>query len=606
MCGIVGYVGDGNAEELVLEGLRRLEYRGYDSAGISRLDTKKEILETIKAVGKIENLEKELLKFSAFKSPLAIGHTRWATHGIVNETNAHPHGDRDVCIVHNGIIENAYQLRDSLKAQGVEFQSETDTEVFYQILNLELKKTKNIKNAILNSFQKVEGNSAFVVIHKEQKKLYAIKRSAPLVCAKRVASGSTDLFVSSDPYALLGFVDVMFFPEDEVLCELSYDSQFVNFYELDGSESERYRFDKKTSAMNIETKGSFDHFMLKEIHEQPHLIKNIMRIYKDEETQNKILNLKHLKSQYINIIGCGTAWHAGLVLKNALEAKLPLKANCEIASEYRYRKLKNQEIETGLFISQSGETADTLACTEMMKSLGHNLISILNVEGSSIYRECSNNFLIHAGQEVGVASTKAFTMQVIVGHFLIQGLMGKDPSKEYEKELITLSERVEDILAREDEIKEVAKDIYQKKGFIFTGRGKYFPIALEGALKLKEIAYVHAEGYAAGELKHGPIALIDENMVNVSLIGPELYDKTLSNTEEVRSRRGKILIVGPKDKKELKEISDWYIPLNFDGLDDFAPLYVNVVMQLLSYYIAKEKGTDIDKPRNLAKSVTVE
>lgn len=607
MCGIVGYIGNKDSEKFIIEGLSRLEYRGYDSAGISLYNEEEDKLETYKAVGKIKNLTEQLEKSEIEKSLMGIGHTRWATHGVVNEVNAHPHGDSDICIVHNGIIENAYDLREELKAKGCDFKSETDTEVFYHLVKLLKEKEEDLKKVIAKAFEKIEGNSAFVILDKKFKKIFSIKRSAPLVCAKRIATGQKDLFVSSDPYALLGFADTMFFPEDEVIAELDYESNYINFYELDGSESFRFRLDKKSMELNVEKKGDFEHFMLKEIYEQPYLVKSILRNYRDESVQKKLTKLsEQTQFNFLNIIGCGTAWHAGLVLKNAFEKNLAMKVNCEVASEFRYRGFNVLEKEAALFISQSGETADTLACAELFNSKQKQILSILNVEGSSIYRMCRDNFLIYAGQEIGVASTKAFTMQVIVGHFVMKALQKLDSLNYYEKELILLSEKIEAILEDTSLIEHIAKDIYQKKGFIFTGRGKYYPIALEGALKLKEIAYVHAEGYAAGELKHGPIALIDDEMVNISIIGPELYEKTLSNTEEIRARRGKICIVGPKDKKELKEVADWYIPLDYEGLDDFSPLYVNVIMQLLSYYIAKEKGTDIDKPRNLAKSVTVE
>jgi glucosamine--fructose-6-phosphate aminotransferase (isomerizing) len=602
MCGIVGYSGPGNAFKPVLEGLTRLEYRGYDSAGICYVKNKN--LENIKREGKLENL-KNALDLETINSHQAIGHTRWATHGKVNEVNAHPHINETFGVVHNGIIENAPELKKGLISEGYEFKSETDSETFLVLVTKFFKETKDIRKAILKSYEIIEGNSAFVIMHVESENIYSIKRSAPLVCGEN--KSNSEVYASSDPYALVGFADIIYFPENGVLCESVQSGQGIhtNFYEADLTPSTRFKTQENEKNMVISSKGEFEHYMLKEIHEQPKLILGLLDHYRNY-SKDLMNSIKGYKPGHVNISACGTAWHAGLVIKNFLEVNNNQRVNIELASEFRYKHNILGENDLGLFISQSGETADTLATVELCKEAGLDLFSIVNTQGSTVYRECDKNFLIHAGIEIGVASTKAFTQQVLTGYLISQAIAGKFEENSIDEEFKLLSIKVNDLLKREDEIKSIALEIYNKNGFIFTGRGKYFPIALEGALKLKEIAYVHAEGYAAGELKHGPIALIDENMVNLALVGPELMDKTISNIEEVKARRGIIVTVGPKDSEYLKDLSDYYFELDFEGLDQLSPVYVNVVMQLISYHIAKLKGTDIDKPRNLAKSVTVE
>jgi glucosamine--fructose-6-phosphate aminotransferase (isomerizing) len=455
----------------------------------------------------------------------------------------------------------------------------------------------------LKSFQEVEGNSAFVILHFESKKIWAIKRSAPLVCG--INPETRDLYVSSDPYALVGFASKIFFPENEVLCECdpSVIENEINFFELDGSESHRYKLQKKELNLAVSEKGIYEHYMLKEIHEQPTLINGLLSYYTSQQGKEELDKIdKSFKR--IHIAACGTALHAGYLIKNFIEKNNKIPVQIDFASEFRYRDPLLNKDELGLFISQSGETADTLACQELCANSGLKTMSIVNVEGSTLFRDCNYNLLIKAGVEIGVASTKAFTQQVLVGLLFSEYMKGD--IQNLNEELKVLSNRVNDILDKKDKIKEVAQSIYSKQGFIFTGRGDHYPIALEGALKLKEIAYVHAEGYAAGELKHGPISLIDENMVNIALITPDLFEKTLSNAQEVKARKGIMVVVGTKDNKQLQDIADHYLELDYDGLKHTKPILTNVVLQLLSYYIAKLKGTDIDKPRNLAKSVTVE
>lgn len=603
MCGIVGYSGNGNAVTPVLEGLARLEYRGYDSAGISI--QRNSSIEAFKREGKLQNL-KDAIKDLNLSSHIGIGHTRWATHGKVNETNAHPHSNEEFAIVHNGIIENGHKIKEEMMALGHKFYSETDTESFLVLLTHIFSEIQDVEKAIRMAFERVEGNSAFVVMRKGSHKLYAIKRSAPLACGIDEKSG--DVFVSSDPYALVGFTTKIFFPGDEVLC--IGDSHAVNrpfdFFDIEGNESTDYKLQEKQIDAGVATKGEYEHFMLKEIHEQGELVRKLYDIYSQGKSLDKLNKLAKNPPQLMHLAACGTALHAGLVIKNFLERKNSIRVLTDYASEFRYRSPLLQKNEVGLFISQSGETADTLACQELCVESNLQTYSIVNVEGSTLYRNCDENLLIHAGLEIGVASTKAFTQQVLVGYLLSQSYAGKILDNSTKVEIENLAARIDELLEREKEIAEIAKEIYHRNGFIFTGRGEQYPIALEGALKLKEIAYVHAEGYAAGELKHGPISLIDEDMVNIAIVTDDLFDKTMSNAQEVKARRGIMVVIGEGDNSDLKNIADFYFGINTEGTTETKMLLTNIVLQLLSYHIAKLKGTDIDKPRNLAKSVTVE
>jgi glucosamine--fructose-6-phosphate aminotransferase (isomerizing) len=603
MCGIVGYSGPNNSVGPIIEGLSRLEYRGYDSAGIClKINNDLQIL---KKEGKLDNL-KELINVQKPYSHTGIGHTRWATHGAVTTDNAHPHGNEIFAVVHNGIIENAGHLKKELLAEGFQFKSQTDSEVFLVLLTKFYKQGKTTLEAISKAFSTLTGNSAFVIMEKATDRLYCLKRSAPLVVGEN--KENKEAFVSSDPFALVGFAPRIYFPEDGVICESipSATDITINFYELDLTPSGRYKFQANSMTMDATTKGPYEHYMLKEIHEQPALIDKLAAFYIKNEGRKVLDELKGFKTDGWHLTACGTAWHAGLVIKNYFEQINRQRASVDIASEFRYKNPILNKGEVGLFISQSGETADTLACQELCKEKGIPTYSIVNVEGSTLFRNADKNFLIHAGVEIGVASTKAFTLQALTGFLMSRAMQGTLDDPKLFSEIKLLSNRIAELCSHADAIKEVAEKIYSKKGFIFTGRGRYFPIAFEGALKLKEIAYVHAEGYAAGELKHGPIALIDENIVNIAIVGPELLEKTVSNVEEVKARRGIIVVVGPKNNPEIEELADAYIGLDFDGLTDLSPLYVNVALQFLAYHIAKLKGTDIDKPRNLAKSVTVE
>jgi len=606
MCGIVGHLGPKGSVDIVLEGLKRLEYRGYDSAGVSFIDDSGKIA-TFKKEGKLKNLV-NLLADKDTSSMLSIGHTRWATHGGVNDVNSHPHSIGNLSMVHNGIIENADTLRDELIGAGFSFKSETDSEVFLILVHSLCKKLP-LKDAILKGFSRVTGNSAFVFINGDEKEIFAIRKAAPLVCGTH--SINSQALVSSDPYALVGVADRIYFPEDNVLCHLSPgNKELLSFYDSEGKPTDKYS--SKTQSMHIDPsdKGDYEHFMLKEIHEQPGLMRSLCQYYFEGDGAPFLDSISKLRPTKLHLSACGTAFYASLVVRDFIEGLNRIACSNELASEFRYRSPIVGKEELGVFISQSGETADTLASQEECHNLGVKTLGLVNVEGSSLYRSCDHNLLIRAGVEIGVASTKAFTQMGLTGRLLSFALSDQYSDKKERKALADkvslLADRVDDIISRESEIKGIAEEIYNKKGYFFTGRNIYFPIALEGALKLKEIAYVHAEGYASGELKHGPIALIDEEMVNIAIVGPELKDKTISNIQEIKARKGIIVSIGPQGDLHLEKLSDHFIGLNFEGLGELSPLYVNVVNQLLSYYMAKFKGTDIDKPRNLAKSVTVE
>ena len=606
MCGIVGHIGPSNSVQVVVEGLGRLEYRGYDSAGVSYLD-RHGSLRIIKKEGMLDKLRSVLGDLSGFEAFSCIGHTRWATHGEVNDANSHPHTDGRISVVHNGIIENSDRLKEEIG--DYTFKSATDSEVFLALVTGERERGMNLVEGLAAAFRKIEGNSAFVIIDGEGGDIFAVKRGAPLVCG--IHEVGSEALVSSDPYALVGISDKLYFPEDGVICHLSAGNKnLINFYELDRSLSKRYLSRKQEISLETTDKGGFEHFMLKEIHEQPGLIRGLTGYYLDGEGVGILEDLASMSPNRFLIVACGTAYYAGMLVRDFIERHNRINCCVDLASEFRYRNPLLDVEDIGLFISQSGETADTLAAQFLCKEALVETVSIVNVEESTLYRNCQKNLVIRAGIEIGVASTKAFTQQALTGRllsFAMGGGLGNRAKREALRDIFhLLAKKIDSILGRMDEIRSIARSIHGCKGFFFTGRGTYYPVALEGALKLKEITYVHAEGYAAGELKHGPIALIDETMVNIAIVGPELRDKTLSNMEEVRARKGVIVAIGPMEDAELRRKSDHFFPLDFAGLGDLAPLYVNVFNQLLAYCIAEFKGTDIDKPRNLAKSVTVE
>jgi glutamine---fructose-6-phosphate transaminase (isomerizing) len=597
MCGIVGHLGSLNSIGVVLDGLEALEYRGYDSAGLSLIGRDKKI-NTFKKEGRLKNLRKEVSELNEDFSA-GIGHTRWATHGLVNQINSHPHNGNGFSIVHNGIIENATELKNDLVNEGYCFSSETDSEVFVHLLEKILKSEPCFKKAIYLAFDLIRGNNCIVVLHQSECKIYAIKNNAPLACGQTNDGGN--YFVSSDPYALQKHIDTIYFPENNILAVLSLDEEML-FIDSNLKETNKFKSEKNILLSTNSSKGEFEHYMLKEIWEQPDLIEQYKKVplgeFLTEVPQN------------ISIVACGTAYYAGLFAKNIIESRCRIPTAVSMASEFRYSNPVVGKNDLAVFISQSGETADTLAALQLCKEKGVPTLSILNVAHSTIYRESDFNLMINAGVEIGVASTKAFTLQCLTSIYFSDRLLslkgGKSDISVLNKQSSLLSQKISQILSRTKEIKEIAEAIHSKSGFFFTGRNKNFPIALEGALKLKEIAYVHAEGYASGELKHGPIAMIDEGVVNIAYIDDHLFEKTLSNIQEIKTRKGVILAIGSTELPELKDISDLRFSIDVSDLGDFSPLALNVFGQLLSYYIAKHKGTDIDKPRNLAKSVTVE
>lgn len=607
MCGIVGHLGPTNSLPVVLEGLTRLEYRGYDSAGVSLVNEDSK-LASYKKVGKIKNL-KALLDEEKIIARACIGHTRWATHGEVSDVNSHPHYEEDISIVHNGIIENADDIKASLEAEGAVFKSETDSEVFLHLLLKNRKSSSSFKEAIFKTFKLLKGNSAFVILNASESEIFAIKQGAPLVCGTNTVS--SEALVSSDPYALSGHAERIYFPEDSVLCELSSKNEnLINFYDESLQKTDRYTSEVQDYKSTVSEKGQYEHYMHKEIHEQPELIRSLNNFYFEGEGHSLLEKIQNIKPERILLIACGTAYYAGLVIKDYIEESTRIPCLAELGSEFRYKNPILQKGDLAVFISQSGETADTLAAQKICKQNGVPTVAILNVRGSTLDRECDYSLNIRAGVEICVASTKAYTQMVLTGAILAEvikaGSAGSGIKQKLDPLFNKLAHRMDELLAQENELKEISENIYDKKGYFYTGRGAYFATALEGALKLKEIAYVHAEGYASGELKHGPIALIDEEMVNIAIVDPALYEKSLANLREVKARKGIIVGIAPAGDEQVKKYSDYFIGLNFDDLGGLAPLYVNIVNQVLAYYMARFKGTDIDQPRNLAKSVTVE
>ena len=600
MCGIVGHLGTLNSQTIVLDGLEALEYRGYDSAGISLIGRDGKI-DTVKREGRLNNLRSEVDRNKEIYFA-GIGHTRWATHGKVSQLNSHPHCGNGFSVVHNGIIENSAEIKKDLVAENITFISETDSEVFVRLLEKISSEEIDFRRAIISAFARIEGNNCLVILHEKEQKIYAIKNNAPLACGQ--TDDNNNYFVSSDPYALQKYIDTIYFPGNGVLCEISMQSE-IQFLDKSLKQSSDYKTEKNSLLFNQNTKGEYEHYMLKEIWEQPNLIDQYIK-----HIETSAIDLFKVAPSRIYIVACGTAYYAGLFAKNVIEKMCRIPVSVDMASEFRYGSPVVGKEDLAVFISQSGETADTLAALQACKEKGVPTLSILNVAHSTIYRESDFNVMIHAGPEIGVASTKAFTLQCLTSAYIAEKIQELSGKKINEGEFIRLSrilsKKIQEILSRTEEIKNIAESIHHLSGFFFTGRNKNFPIALEGALKLKEIAYVHAEGYASGELKHGPIAMIDEGVVNVAYIDDHLFEKTLSNIQEIKTRKGIILSVGSITGDEINSISDYKFNLDVSELDYLSPIALNVFGQLLSYYIAKHKGTDIDKPRNLAKSVTVE
>jgi glutamine---fructose-6-phosphate transaminase (isomerizing) len=610
MCGIVGYIGSRNAVPIVMDGLKRLEYRGYDSAGVALLHDGK--LMIVKRVGKIVGLQ-EALKAVNTDSTLAIGHTRWATHGEPDERNAHPHTDchEQIALIHNGVIENYAVLKKKLLEGGHKFRSATDTEVLAHLIEEFCSRGSNLEQAVRQTLTQVKGTYGIVVIsQREPDKLIVARNGSPLV----IGVGDNEHIVASDASVIVGHTRRVMYLEDGEMAVVTRDS--VTTTTLADVSVEKFVQELTLDIQEIE-RGNYDHFMLKEIHEQPETIRNAMRgrlIGGDEVV--KLGGLEHVREKLVAakrivFVGCGTSWHAALVGEYLLEQIAGISAEVEYASEFRYRNPVVGPDDIVFAISQSGETADTLAAMREAKAQGATVLGIVNVVGSAIARESQGGVYIHAGPEIGVASTKAFTSQLTVLS-LITLLIARARGVSKEKlsllvrELEDLPEKVEYVLRASGKIMEIAREFSSARNFLYLGRGSNFPVALEGALKLKEISYIHAEGYPAAEMKHGPIALIDDEMP-VVVIAPKdaIYEKVVNNIHEVRARKGRLIVIANEDDHEMAQLAEFVIrvPRTYGF---FGPIINVVPLQLLAYHIAVARGVNVDQPRNLAKSVTVE
>jgi len=613
MCGIVGYVGKRRVVPILLEGLKRLEYRGYDSAGIVYLEDGE--LVKHRSEGKLVNLEEKMERIPDVESTIGLGHTRWATHGAPSERNAHPHSDctGKLVLVHNGIIENYHTLRDGLMARGHTFSSETDTEVLAHLVEEHLD--GDLVAAVRKALAQVEGSFALGVMWAGQPDtLVAARNQSPLVLGIREAGGC---LMASDIPALLPYTDQVVFLEDQELAVLRLGSWEVQNIESGSVVTKEIQTIHWNAAMA--EKAGYKHFMLKEIYEQPQAILNTFRGRLDPETGAVELPEMGLAPERlaaverIALVACGTSWHAALVAKYWLEKWVGVPVEVDIASEFRYRRLLLNERVLVIPISQSGETADTLAGLRRAKAMGATVVTICNVVGSTMTREAHGTIYTHAGPEIGVASTKAFTSQLTALLLLtlhmgrLRDTIGADDAKALAQGLLDLPALLERELPRlQEETAVIGEEFARSRDFLYLGRGVNFPIALEGALKLKEISYIHAEGYAAGELKHGPIALIDREMPVLALVPQDgVYDKVISNVEEVKARRGRLILIGTEGDVNLGRIGDRSLTLP-ELHEDLVPILYTVPLQLLAYEIASLRGCDVDQPRNLAKSVTVE
>ena len=609
MCGIVGYVGDQGAVPILLNGLKRLEYRGYDSAGIAILERGK--IEVRRSVGKLANLEKAL-SGNVLKGTTGIGHTRWATHGKPSEQNAHPHRSGGCVLVHNGIIENYLPLKQQLQKEGYRFESETDTEVVAHLIARYLKQGHSLQEAVLAATKEIRGSYAIAAIcESEPDTLVATRSGCPLVVGRSGKSG----LVASDVMAMLAHTRNVTYLEEGDLAVVTPGGLHV----MDGQGNPVSRRETAiTWDAAAAEKSGYPHFMLKEIHEQPQTILDTMRgRYTFETGEADLPDLSVTPEQLsaagkVWIVACGTSWHAGLVGKYLIEEMVKAPVQVDIASEFRYRDPLVLKDDLFVTISQSGETADTLAAAREAKLKGARIVSIVNVVGSTLARESDGILYTHCGPEIGVASTKAFTAQLTALYLLalhlgrVRGILNANDGRIWLERLVSLPAHVEHILKREAEIVAIAKRYHTKRNFLYLGRGINYPIALEGALKLKEVSYIHAEGYAAGEMKHGPIALIDKDMPVVVLAPRDrLYEKTVSNLMEVKARKAPVIAFVSEGERELGKDADavFTIP-NVPHL--LTPVLYSVALQLLAYHIAVLRGTDVDQPRNLAKSVTVE
>ena len=612
MCGIVAYIGDKQAFPVLVSGLHRLEYRGYDSSGVAILNGD---LRQYKCKGKVADLE----AFVAGKNidgTIGIAHTRWATHGEPNDINAHPHfsQSKKISIIHNGIIENYKILKEELVSRGYEFVSDTDTEVVAHLIE-DIKKNEQVDlvEAVRIALNQVVGAYAIVVISQDEPDLLiAAKKGSPMV----IGIGDSEFIVASDATPIIEYTRKVVYLDDEDMAILRRGEE-IQMKTISNVEHSAYVQELEMN-LNVLEKEGYEHFMLKEIHEQPTSVresmrgrlqanKGIVRLGGVSEYRNKLKNAKR-----IIMIACGTSWHAGLVGEYLFEELTRIPVEVEYASEFRYRNPIINEDDVVIAISQSGETADTLAAIKLAKERGATILGVCNVVGSSIARETHAGSYTHAGPEIGVASTKAFTAQVTILTLMAleiahnRGTIAQSRYRELLLALDQIPEKIEEVLKTEEAIKKIAEKYSHVRNFLYLGRGYNFPVALEGALKLKEISYIHAEGYPAAEMKHGPIALIDEEMP-VVVIAPKKgnYDKVVSNVQEVKARKGKIISIVTQGDTEVKALSDYTIEIpNVEEL--FVPFIATIPLQFLSYYIAVLRGCNVDQPRNLAKSVTVE
>ena len=609
MCGIVGYIGSKNSLPMLIDGLKRLEYRGYDSAGVALLNGN--TLSVIKKVGKVVELEKACN--GSVGGTIGIGHTRWATHGEPSDVNAHPHvnNEQGIALIHNGIIENYNAIRVKLEKDGYVFKSATDTEVLVHLIAEMKKYSGDLETAVRLALRQVDGTFGIAVISShEPNKIIVGRKGSPLI----IGVGENEHFVASDVAAIVQYTRNVVYLEDgeiAVLTEHSFETKTI-----DNVERTKQVQEVTIDIEHIE-KGGYDHFMLKEIMEQPETIRNAMRgRVLVEEGNAKLSGLNEVmplleQAQRIIITACGTSWHAGLVGEYMLEQYGKIPVEVEYASEFRYRNPIIKKSDVLFLISQSGETADTLAALKEAKSKGASVLGICNVVGSTIARDSQGGVYIHAGPEIGVASTKAFTSQLVVLSLITLLIsrhrgMVKEQGASICRELLLLPEKVQTVLSDTSSIEKIAEEFKHTPNFLYLGRGYNFPVALEGALKLKEISYIHAEGYPAAEMKHGPIALIDENMpVVVIATKDSTYEKIISNIQEVKARKGKVIAIASEDDTHIYSLADHVIKVP-QTLDFLSPIINAIPLQLLAYYIAVKRGCHVDQPRNLAKSVTVE
>lgn len=614
MCGIVGYIGDRNAKDIIINGLKRLEYRGYDSAGLSVLDKDGDLI-NIKTKGKVLDLENKI--DSKVFSNIGIGHTRWATHGIPSDINAHPHfsNSGNISIVHNGIIENYAAIKNLLLKKGFTLKSNTDTEVLVNFIEyVKNDKKLDLVEALRISLNEVIGAYAIAILDKENtNKIITARLGSPLV----VGIGKGEFFIGSDATPFIEYTNNVVYLDDGEIGIIERGKDFI-VKKIKDNRDINPNIQELTLTIDSIEKGGFETFMRKEIHEQPDAIFNTFRgRLLHNEGQIRMQGLDDYKEKFRNanrivIIACGTSWHAGLLGEYIIENLARINVEVEYASEYRYRNPIIGDSDIVIPISQSGETADTLSAVKMAKEKGAFIFSVCNVVGSSIARESHAGAYTHAGPEIGVASTKAFTSQLTILYLIslyisdLKGSIDKESYYRYLNELNIIPQKIKEVLEIEEKIKIISKKYKDFENFLYLGRGYNFPVALEGALKLKEISYIHAEGYPAAEMKHGPIALIDENMPVVIIATKNKdYEKIVSNCQEIKSRKGKLIIVTDVEDTEIQELADDIILVPSVN-EIFSPIINVIPLQYLSYHIAVMRGCNVDQPRNLAKSVTVE